>query len=55
MIASCVGVADLDQAELGPVGRLAHELGVHGDERSPQRHYRNAASSAVVVIGVIGC
>ena len=23
---------DLDQAEVGPVGILAHELGVHGDE-----------------------
>ena len=23
---------DLDQAEVGPVGVLAHELGVHGDE-----------------------
>jgi hypothetical protein len=27
-----VGGADLDQAQLRPVGRLAHELGVHGDE-----------------------
>ena len=24
---------DLDQAQLGPIGVLAHELGVHGDER----------------------
>ena len=24
---------DLDQAQVGPIGVLAHELGVHGDER----------------------
>ena len=27
-----VGACDLDQAELGPIGVLAHELGVHGDK-----------------------
>ena len=27
-----VGARDLDQAEVGPIGVLAHELGVHGDE-----------------------
>ena len=27
-----VGARDLDQAQVGPIGILAHELGVHGDE-----------------------
>ena len=27
------GARDLDQAQVGPIGVLAHELGVHGDER----------------------
>ena len=28
-----VDARDLDQAQVGPIGILAHELGVHGDER----------------------
>ena len=28
-----IGAGDLDQAEVRPIGVLAHELGVHGDER----------------------
>jgi len=27
-----LGAGDLDQAQVGPIGVLAHELGVHGDE-----------------------
>ena len=27
-----VDARDLDQAQVGPIGILAHELGVHGDE-----------------------
>ena len=30
---SFLGTRDLDQAEVGPIGVFAHELGVHGDER----------------------
>ena len=30
---SLIAARHLDQAELGPIGILAHELGVHGDER----------------------
>ena len=35
-----LGARYLDQAEIGPIGVLAHELSVHGDERLLRRVVR---------------
>ena len=37
---------DLDQADVGPIGVLAHELGVHGDKRV----FREAVDQGLEVV-----